>query len=86
MRSPKKETSTTQLVGAPMSSVVDVVGCGEFWDRVAFGEHSELDVIAADAADNQHGAGGGWAGGFDGSGEQAGSTSEEIVKTFLAFL
>ncbi|KAK2957011.1 hypothetical protein BLNAU_8086 [Blattamonas nauphoetae] len=57
----------------------DVVGCGEFWDRLAFGEHSELDVIAADAADNQHGAGGGWAGGFDGSREQAGFSSEEIV-------
>ncbi|KAK2957010.1 hypothetical protein BLNAU_8085 [Blattamonas nauphoetae] len=47
----------------------DVVGCGEFWDRLAFGEHSELDVIAADAADNQHGAGGGWADGVDGSRE-----------------
>ncbi|KAK2957012.1 hypothetical protein BLNAU_8087 [Blattamonas nauphoetae] len=57
----------------------DVVGCGEFWDRLAFGEHSGLDVIAADAADNQHGAGGGWAGGFDRSGERAGSSSEEIV-------
>ncbi|KAK2957021.1 hypothetical protein BLNAU_8096 [Blattamonas nauphoetae] len=62
----------------------DVVGCGEFRDRLAFGEHSELDAIAADAADNQHGAGGGWAGGVDGSGEQAGSPSKEIVKTLQA--